>query len=171
MKNRRFVIGAFLLVAVLCLGVGFATLQQTLSVTGSLSFDTQLANDAFDEDVYFTGTPSVVGTATDLDSITAVINSEDNDNLVITVNAGAFSAAGETATVTVEVLNDSTDALTVSFDEFEQPSTSFVVSHCAPITIEAGQTGTLTVTIELVSTSATVDAAAINMSITAATQN
>ena len=171
MKNRRFVIGAFLLVAVLCLGVGFAALQQTLTVTGSLSYDTQLANEAFDEDVYFTGTPAINGTASDLNSITAVIDDDDNDNLIITVSAGAFSAAGEAATVTVEVLNDSTDALAVSFDEFEQPSASFVISHCDPIEIVAGETGTLTVTITLVDTSATVDAAAINMSITAVTLN
>ena len=172
MTNRRFVIGAFLLVAVLCLGVGFAALQQTLTVSGTLSYDTQMANEAFDEDVYFTGTPTVASNnATNVASVTAEINGNDNDNLIITVGADAFSAAGETATITVEVMNDSTDTVEVSFDQFAQPSASFVITHCDPIEIAAGATGELTVTITLVDTSVTVDAAAINMTITAVTQN
>lgn len=171
MKNRRFVIGAFLLVAVLCLGVGFAALQQTLTVSGTLSYDPADAEVAFDEDVYFTGTPTVTGNAQVMASITAEIDGSDNDKLEITVAKDAFTSAGQSVTVTATVKNDSTDDVEVSFDSFTQPSASFEVVPSAATTITAGGEGTVTITITLKDTSTVVTDAAINMTITAQSAN
>ena len=172
MKNRRFVIGAFLLVAVLCLGVGFAALQQTLTVSGTLSYDPADAEVAFDEDVYFTGTPTVTGNAQVMASITAEIDGSDNDKLEITVAKDAFTSAGQSVTVTATVKNDSTDDVVVSFDpSFAQPSASFEVVPSASTTITAGGEGTVTITITLIDTDDVVNAAAINMTIIAQSAN
>lgn len=172
MKNRRFVIGAFLLVAVLCLGVGFAALQQTLTVSGTLSYDPADAEAAFDEDVYFTGAPTVTGNAQVMSSIIAEINAIDNDNLIITVAKDAFSSAGQSVTVTATVKNDSTDDIEVSFDaSFTQPSASFTVAPSAATTITAGGEGTVTITITLTDTSVVVADAAISMNIIAQSAN
>ena len=53
MKNRKTVVVAFLLCAVLLLGVGYAALSDTLDITGSADVNQSAAEEAFNEDVYF----------------------------------------------------------------------------------------------------------------------
>jgi hypothetical protein len=47
MKNRKIVVVAFLLVATMLLGVGYAALTDELTITGSLKTDTTAAMSAF----------------------------------------------------------------------------------------------------------------------------
>ena len=53
MKNRKTVVVAFLLVAVMLLGVGYAALTDVLDINGSADVSQEAAQDAFDEDIYF----------------------------------------------------------------------------------------------------------------------
>ena len=55
MKNRKSIVVAFLLVAVMLLGVGYAALTDILDITGSADINQSAAEEAFNEDVYFTG--------------------------------------------------------------------------------------------------------------------
>lgn len=53
MKNKKKVVVAFLLVAVLLLGVGYAALTDTLTIIGNAVIDMEQAEDNFNEKVYF----------------------------------------------------------------------------------------------------------------------
>ena len=53
MKNRRTVVVAFLLVAVMLLGIGYASLTDTLTIIGNAHIDLDTTNKTFDEKVYF----------------------------------------------------------------------------------------------------------------------
>ena len=53
MKNRKRIVVAFLLCAVMLLGIGYATLTDVLEVSGSADVDATQATEAFNEDIYF----------------------------------------------------------------------------------------------------------------------
>jgi hypothetical protein len=53
MKNRKTVVMAFLLVAVMLLSVGYAALTDVLDITGSADVNQSAAEEAFNEDIYF----------------------------------------------------------------------------------------------------------------------
>ena len=111
MKNRKTVVVAFLLVATLLLGVGYAALTDTLTIAGQANITTGKAEEALNEDVFFysaapadtTGTSGVADTA-------SVLN--DNDRASFTVNSLALG--GETATFTFVVHNKSNHDVTLS---------------------------------------------------------
>ncbi|MGM9682759.1 MAG: hypothetical protein ACI3XQ_04095 [Eubacteriales bacterium] len=110
MKNRKKVVVALLLVAVLCLGVGYAALTDTLFVNGTVSVKqnaTALAE--FAEDVHFTGTPTVPT------GVTASIGDDDvdpagnKDKLTITVADTALVNAGDKVKISADIINESAD--------------------------------------------------------------
>ena len=173
MKNRRLVIGAFLLVAVLCLGVGFAALQDTLSINGTLSYNPAAAEEEFNADVQFVSAEiDATSTAEYADTITAVVGDVDTDNvndlLTITVPADAFTSAGQVAVIKATVKNDSTDTVNVSAIT-KQAIESFSIES-GVVTIDAGATSEITITITLDSTVAVTDAP-INLTLTATSAN
>lgn len=106
MKNRRTIIVAFMLCAVMLLGVGYAAVTNTLDIQGSVTVTDAAAKDEFNLHVYFEGI--VVGefcvqnTAMDESTkdlglgYTANINANNNDK-------GHFTISGITKT------NDSED--------------------------------------------------------------
>ena len=53
MKNRRIVVVAFLLAAVMLLGIGYATLTDTLYINGSMSADNSQSQSEFQQNIYF----------------------------------------------------------------------------------------------------------------------
>lgn len=111
MKNRKTVVVAFLLIATLLLGVGYAALNDTLTIAGQANVTTGKAEDALNEDVYFysatasstTGTSGVADTASVL---------TDKDRASFTVHSLALG--GETATFTFVVYNESNHEVTLS---------------------------------------------------------
>ena len=119
MKNRRNVIAVLLLVAVLCIGVGYAAISDVLEIAGSVTFNT--ADDGpldqqFDADVYFanaqvTGGTNVIATG-DTANVTALVGDRDatgdNDKLTITIGDTVFTDINQTVVVTVDVVNAST---------------------------------------------------------------
>ena len=167
MKNRRLVIGAFLMVAVLSLGVGFAALSDTLSVDGTAAYNPAAAADEFNADVYFVS-PAVdtdASTCEDTNSIQVAVGNDGadaNDKLTITVGEDAFTSAGQVAVIKVTVQNDSTDAVSVSLDTEAENTTDiqgvFAIAVTGVETIEAGGEGVVTITITLNKTTPVEDA-------------
>ena len=94
MKNRRIVVVALMLVAVICVGVGYAALQDEITFTGKVSYepDFQLV---FDQ---------VVG-GNDASEVTDA-NVDENGNLTVSVDTTAW-VIGQTKTFTATVKNES----------------------------------------------------------------
>ena len=118
MKNRKIVVVAFLLASVMLLGVGYAALSDTLDITGSADVNQTAAEEAFNEDVFFSvafanpvtgetvspGSPSGINTAS--------INGDNNDKASFTVNS--LKGMGDTATFTFTIKNNGDVAATVT---------------------------------------------------------
>ena len=118
MKNRRFVIIAIVLVAVLCLGVAFAALVDDLSIGGSLDVDNEIANADFNNDVHFDTSDAKIPSAELPLSAKAGSNvkleiqdveGDKNDHLSVTVPAGVLNFTGEEVVVTAYIKNESTE--------------------------------------------------------------
>lgn len=118
MKNRKTVVVAFLLVAVLLLGVGYAALTDALNINGRANVTTGKAEEALNEDVYFS---AAVAVADDPNSPTkgtsGVANTasilQDKDRASFTVNSLALG--GETANFAFTVKNESNHEVTLSY--------------------------------------------------------
>ena len=104
MKNRRIVIIAFVLVAALALGVGYANLSDTLTIAGQANVKTDAASAEFAADVYFKTAEAT--TSGDTASILT-----DKNRASFTVNS--LSLKGQTATFTFVIANESNHDATV----------------------------------------------------------
>ncbi len=143
MKNKRNVIVAFLLVAALCLGIGYAAITDDLYVAGTLNAQSNDFTDDVNDDIYFT--TAAISTTSTADSTnnkaTAVIgadkNEHANDQLTITVSDSAFTAQDQTLVVTVKVHNANT-AQTASV-AFGTPAVS---SDCFSVTVTTDNNST-----------------------------
>ncbi|MBO5270056.1 MAG: hypothetical protein J6B77_04670, partial [Clostridia bacterium] len=80
MKNRKTVVVAFLLLAVMLLGVGYAALTDVLDITGSADVNQSAAEEAFNEDIFFSA-----AVANDAGN-TASVNADNNDKASFTAN-------------------------------------------------------------------------------------
>lgn len=162
MKNRNTVIVAFMLVAVLLLGIGYAALTDTLSIIGNAHIDIGAANTTFDEKVYFSNAEatSTTGTGTTADVVS--FNSDD-----ATFTANKLAVKGEKSVFTFTIKNDSNVAANITVNAkklsgADNPSNSntdkFKVTYdLSADTIASGGSVTVTVTVEVVNpiTSAT----------------
>ena len=98
MKNRRNIIVAFLLCACLIVGVGYAALTDVLDITGSADVNQSAAEEAFNEDIYFS---AAVANQT---GNTASVNSDNNDKASFT--AKTLKGKGDKVTFTFTIKND-----------------------------------------------------------------
>ena len=148
MKNRKFVVAAFLLVAVMLLGVGYAALTDVLDITGSADVNQSAAEEAFNEDIYFTA--AVANEAGN----TASINADNHDKASFTANT--LKGQGDKATFTYTITNDGdVDAVVTPSISSNTNETYFKVYsdwNGQPRNLNAGDTVTYTVTIELIET-------------------
>jgi uncharacterized repeat protein (TIGR01451 family) len=151
MKNRKLVIVAFLLVAVMLLGVGYAALSDTLDITGSADVNQSAAEEAFNEDVYFSA--AVANEAGN----TASINADNNDKASFT--AATLKGKGDKVTFTFTIKNDGDVAATVTPKLNATLGNTnpeyFAISSDwdgAPKTLAAHSEITYTVTVELIKT-------------------
>ena len=106
MKNRRTVVVAFLLCAVMLLGVGYAALSDTLDITGSADVNQSAAEEAFNEDIFFS---AAVANET---GNTASINADNNDKASFTANT--LKGKDDKVTFTFTIKNDGDVAATVT---------------------------------------------------------
>ena len=98
MKNRRNVVIAFMIVAVMLLGIGYAALSDTLDITGSADVNQSAAEEAFNEDIYFS---AAVANET---GNTASVNADNNDKASFTANT--LKGKGDKVTFTFTITND-----------------------------------------------------------------
>lgn len=99
MKNRKFVVVAFLVVAAMLLGIGYAALTDTLTIIGNANVDIAGANSVFDERIYFSG--AVVTKGVD-GKDTAAFTSDD-----ATYNVHGLATIADEAIFTFTITNDS----------------------------------------------------------------
>ena len=92
MKNRRNVVIALLLIAVLCVGIGYAALNDTIDFTGKISYtpDFQI----------------VWGEANYTDGLLTDVSGTDTDKFTVSMDTTNW-VVGETKTFTVTVKNAS----------------------------------------------------------------
>ena len=102
MKNRKTVVVAFLLVAVMLLGVGYAALTDTLTIIGNAHIDVDTANKIFDEKVYFSNAKATSSTGTGSTGDVVSFNTDD-----ATFTANKLAVVGELSIFTFTIKNDS----------------------------------------------------------------
>ncbi len=166
MKNRRIILISFLLVTTLCVGIGYAAVQDTLTINGTASADAQ---QALDGDVYFDkSSAKVVSSGSgeaesgqEAQSLDSVKISEDGNTATLT--AKSLRSQGETVVFSLMIKNDSPDLsvkvtpqtannsneeyFTVKYDWESSTPSDF-----AETTIANNGSKTLTVTITLAKT-------------------
>jgi len=148
MRNRKTVVAAFLLIAVMMLGVGYAALTDVLDITGSADINQSAAEEAFNEDIHFSN--AVANEAGN----TASINPDNNDKASFTANT--LKGKGDKATFTYTIVNDGDlDAVITPSISSNTNTTYFKIYsdwNGADTELAAGASVTYTVTIELLET-------------------
>ncbi len=104
MKNRKIVVVAFMLIAVLLMSVGFAELTDVLTIGGTAKADTSVSKTEFEDDVYFSATSIVID---DTGNKAASQIQEGRDDATIT--ADHFTTKGQVVKVKFTIANDSID--------------------------------------------------------------
>ena len=144
-RNSKVVVGLVLIVAVLLVAVGYATITAvTLNIKGKADANTDTKNFV----VRFTGTPTTSGQGT----TTATLST--TDQLKATMNVAGLTAKGDTATATFTIANDSAD-LSAALSAVSTCSNTeyFSISHnIAETPLAKGETTTITITVELIKT-------------------
>ena len=148
MKNRRTVVVAFLLCAVMLLGVGYAALSDTLDITGSADVNQSAAEEAFNEDIYFSA-----AVAND-EGNTASINADNNDKASFTAKTLKGKDDAVSFTFTIKNAGDVAADITPKFnatlgntnEEYFEVASDWAG---ATKTLEAGAEVTYTVTVKL----------------------
>ena len=151
MKNRKTVVVAFLLVAVMLLGVGYAALTDVLDITGTADVNQSAAEESFNEDIFFSAAEA------NEDGNTASVNADNNDKASFT--AKTLKGKGDKASFTFTIKNAGdldvtvTPKLNASLGN-TQPEYFAVTSDWAgqPKALAAGAEITYTITVELIKT-------------------
>ena len=148
MKNRRTLVVAFLLVAVMMLGVGYAALTDVLDITGSADVNQSAAEEAFNTDIYFTAAVA------NEEGNTASVNADNNDKASFTANT--LKGKGDKATFTYTITNDGDLDAEVTPRISSNTNTQYFNVYSdwqgQAKVLKAGETVTYTVTIELIET-------------------
>lgn len=100
MKNRRIVVVAILLVAVLCLGVGYAALTDSITATGTVNITATGFVLQWEED----NTSEITATAND-------------DSLTFTIDATKLVKEGDSAIIKAKVKNASTESFSAKITD------------------------------------------------------
>lgn len=185
MKNRRITLAAFLLIAVLVMGIGFAALSDNLFISGEATLATTAAQAEFDQDVYFTaavvhkttGSNKVEADSSTHDS--AAINVDDADKA--NFNVRTLGKAGEYVTFKFTIKNDSEEfdaniSLDTGFPSKSNDDAGIFeitytvedgVANEGPITCKAGQTVDVYITVSINASPDQNHTAAFNCNLTA----
>ena len=110
MKTRRFTVVAFLLAAVMIIGIGFANLSDLLTINGTINTNQPAANAAFDEKVYFSDAVADLNagesTTTNEASVVSSTNVLDNNDFA-SLRVNTLGVENDTASFTLTIKNDS----------------------------------------------------------------
>lgn len=172
MKQKRTFVTLLLVIALLCLGIGYATITGfDLTISGNLTVATDANN--FDVEFVNSGENVIVVTKSEgapaSATATATIDSTDSNSRTVKVDVAGLTTKGQTVTVTCPIQNTSTDNLAAVLSELDAtvtkkgdtgtPSTYFSVSEpvLEKTRLEKGETTTITFTITLDKTPITAD--------------
>jgi len=137
MKNRRIVVTAIMLIALLCVGMGYAALTDTITATGTITYDAE------NFDLIWQG---------NVDGEDVTTQTTDSDTLAFSVNT-SYWEIGTTKTYTVKVANENTKynatGVTVSAATGDALANYGVTAEISNATINAGATATVTFKITL----------------------
>ena len=158
MKNRKFVVAAFLLAAAMLLGVGYAAISDTLDIQGTADVSEQGANNTFNDDVYFDGVmlngeKKDAITLNEQQGYTAHIDSMDNDMAHFTISD--VDANGEYKVITYVIQNDSSNEVVISLKNASTTEPTYFsyeteLDNSATKTIAAGESTTVWVKVTLI---------------------
>ncbi len=164
MKNRKNILIAFVLIAALCVGVGFAATTDLLNVDGKLNVDITDIENAFDVSVDFKSV-AVADTSTgDKTKVSANVDSSDPDVINVKIDKGAFNVVDETIVLTCTIENTGSQAATLAFTGTDTVPKNFEITHsfanATNTTLAAGATtdATITITMKTIPAAAVVDA-------------
>lgn len=149
-RNTKAIVGLVLLVAVLLVAVGYAAITATqLNINGTANATTKQEN----FNVEFTGTPTV----SDADKVEAKLVDQKPLNAIM--NVSKLTAKGDTATATYTIANTSADLSAVLSATTTNTNDEYfkITQNIAKATVAAGDTTTITVTVELIKTPITQD--------------
>jgi hypothetical protein len=141
MKNKKLFYAVIVMVALLCLGIGYAAVSKNLTINGTAKADA-----AGSDALVVKFTKSVV------DKCTATIST---DGLSATIETNSLKSVNETATATITIANTSNDLRAIitkvsaafnstDYDEYF----SLTVTDPAGVILDA-KTGTTTVTVTI----------------------
>lgn len=111
MKNRKRIIVAFLCVAVLLLGVGYAAFTDTLTIIGNIVADMKQAEINYDANVYFEDVKFLDGTNSG-DKTQDSVGGIGTDDATFAIHS--LATLGEYAEVQFTIANDSNVAVNVT---------------------------------------------------------
>ena len=156
MKNRKKMITTALIVLVLLLGVGYATVSSvSLNINGTSKAETK------ELQVFYDGTNS--GTSA---KVTAISSPENTRAATFTVENMTLN---ETVTMTFKVKNYETDVnATLDAPSVKQNSNNEyfqVTTSCDKTTLNAGDTATITVNVKLIKTPVTDEAGSTTVTV------
>ena len=156
MKNRKKMITTALIVLVLLLGVGYATVSSvSLNINGTSKAETK------ELQVFYDGTNS--GTSA---KVTAISSPENTRAATFTVENMTLN---ETVTMTFEVKNYETDVnATLAAPSVTQNTNREyfqVTTSCDKTTLNAGDTATITVNVKLIKTPVTDEAGSTTVTV------
>jgi len=177
MRNRRMVLAIFLLVAVFCIGSGFAAVTDVLDIWGTAEVDENSYKAAYDADIYF-----IEASAENVKD-SAHVDANNNDRASFTVNS--LGGQDDTAEFTFVVANygDLSATLTLApvSDGAENPSnnntTFFDFAYQLSeetIPAKAGNEpgkATVTVTVRLLQTPTSIQSATFDLELYATADN
>lgn len=154
MKKRRTLIISLLLVAALCLGIGYAAVTDELTITGSASLSGAELKEEFDGDVYFLSIDK--GTSGKADTSALGTGAKPDD---ATFEVVGLSELNEAVSVTYTIQNDYDRDVWVKVNTDNGNSNQFIKItnslETDAIRIAAGQTGEVTVTATVIAGSNT----------------
>ena len=156
MKNRKKMITTALIVLVLLLGVGYATVSSVnLNINGTSKAETK------ELQVFYDGTNS--GTSA---KVTAISSPENTRAATFTVENMTLN---ETVTMTFEVKNYETDVnATLAAPSVTENTNGVyfeVTTSCNKTTLNAGDTATITVNVKLIKTPVTEEAGSTTVTV------
>jgi len=152
MKKRNLVIVAFMLVAAMTIGVGYAALSVTLTLTGYATYSVDDAQDDFESSVYFASGKVITqaddpaeysnGSGSTADAVGAVVSGAHS----VTFDVKSPIYVGEKAVFEFVVNNDSGTKVYLTWDDTEWVGTHYTLEYSDTVlSIEANSTATVRV--------------------------
>lgn len=116
MKKRRFAIVAFLMAAVMTIGIGYAAATTYLNIGGTGTVTQENGQNAFSENVTFTEVTSFQDDPSDAHDISYTASIEDNKKSAI-FGSSNFKHVGDHFEIKYTIKNANTTKAYVSFDK------------------------------------------------------